>query len=175
MIDFFTVIVLVLGGLCFLRLLTGVELFSTLLTTPLEWITGYRALNQTEGVYNLLEAQEIAGKLRSYFQAITAVSVECDKYGWQTVAFEVVLEPDTDVGNCELLKAIGIEIRNFIQQYHGRRNDDIFVITLTKNLLVVQIACSLKAHELAQNLNFVVPAPSLNPKIEEDFGEGNRL
>ena len=102
--------------------------------------------------------------------------VDVFKYPWHSFGeCAVVLEPDTDVGNCELRKAIGIEIRNFIQQYQGRRNDDIFVITLTKNLLVVQIACSLKAHELAQNLNFVVPAPSLNPKIEEDFGEGNRL
>ena len=170
-LDALMIVVFLLVGLYFLKLLTGAELFSALLTTPLEFLIGYRKWDFNEGVYNLCEAQELAKKLQPYFTAIIPVNVNIDKFGWEIITFDIVIEADTDTRNIELRKALSIETRNFIQQYHGFKNDDVFVTVLVKNTLVFQIACSPKAHELAQKLYFTLPSSTYNQEITETFDE----
>lgn len=161
MIKLLLAVTLVLAAVYFLQQLIGKALISAAILYPLEIFCKYREPEISQGFYSAHELDCFARSLQAYFTAITCTSLHYDIYGWQICELEVVQAASGEMA--EIRRAILIDAHNYLKEMRGADNPDIFVPVLTEKCLVILIACSPKAHELAKKLDFSKPAKHHSP------------
>jgi hypothetical protein len=164
MIKALIIIALFLAAAYCIEKILGRNLLVTAIQLPVEYCTGYRTAVTGQGFYNFIEADDFSQKLQPLFSAVTCINLYCDANGWQYAEYE--LEAGSSDSTDGIRQAIIIEARNFFRMAHGVDNPDIIVPVLTENFLSIQIACSPKAHELAQTMNFT-KLPKRKGSIDE--------